>query len=314
MADFLTHILVSDEVLEKIESRRVLEGIRKCRTLYRLGAQGPDPLFFYECFHHNEKNPLKNLGHIMHRQHTGAFLKMGFSRLLKVSWDMEWMELAAYLSGFICHSAVDRQIHPYVCWAANNWIWSMDGQFVKTTRQAVESALDVLLWEERRKASACRVKTRKLVDIGRQWPESVKSFLLDAFESIYDVRTDEESLSQVLSSFYRGHDLLYDPRGWKKALVGWLDSLTGGGIRPPKAPYPSELNETIDWANRKRRTWTHPFQEGESHRESVDDLLNKASFEAVNQINAIFAAILKGEPIDNFFPNFSYHTGLPCSG
>ena len=79
MADFLTHILLSDDVLERIESRRVLEGIQRHRTLYRLGAQGPDPLFFYNLFPGMGKDHLRELGRTMHRQHTGEFLKMGFA-------------------------------------------------------------------------------------------------------------------------------------------------------------------------------------------------------------------------------------------
>ncbi|HOP73016.1 MAG TPA: zinc dependent phospholipase C family protein [Thermoclostridium caenicola] len=314
MADFLMHILLSDDVLEKIESRRVLEGIQRYRTLYRLGAQGPDPLFFYEFISGGKRSPLRELGHTMHKKHTGAFLKMGFSRLQKVSWEQEWLELAAYLSGFICHFTLDRLIHPYVYWAAENWIWSVDGRLVSTTHQAVEMALDVLFWKERRMSSACKVKTRKYVDIGRQWPKSVRDFLLEAFASLYGVRADEKSLNRVLSDFYRGHDLLYDPRGWKKALIGWLDAFTGGGIKPPKVPYPALLDETVDWANRKRRTWTHPFKAGEAHRESVDEILSKASFEAANHINGVFAGIRKGEPIDGLFPDLSYDTGLPCDG
>ena len=103
------------------------------------------------------------------------------------------------------------------------------------------------------------------------------------------------------------------PEGsWKKALVSWLDSFTGGGIRPPKVPYPARLAETVDWANKKRRTWTHPFKGDEKHRESVDEILARASFEAANHINGLFAAILRGEPIGGFFPNISYNTGLPC--
>ena len=313
MADFLTHILLSDDVLERIESRRVLEGIQRHRTLYRLGAQGPDPLFFYNLFPGKGKDHLRELGRTMHRQHTGEFLKMGFSRLQNLSWDQEWMELAAYLSGFICHFTLDRLLHPYVYWAENSWIWSVDGHLVKTTHQAVEISLDVLFWEERCMAPAYKVKTRRLIDIGKDWPASVKNFLMDAFESIYHIKTDGKSLKKVLRDFYRGHDLLYDPRGWKKALVSWLDSFTGGGVRPPKVPYPPRLDETIDWVNKKKRTWTHPFVEGEEHKESVEDILNRASFEAANHINGVFAGILKGEPIDEFFPNISYRTGLPCS-
>lgn len=45
MPDYLTHIVLADEVLKRIESRRIYEGVDKKRPLYYLGAQGPDPLF-----------------------------------------------------------------------------------------------------------------------------------------------------------------------------------------------------------------------------------------------------------------------------
>ena len=312
MADFLTHILLSDDVMDKIESRRIYEGVAKKRTLFRLGAQGPDPLFFYNCFPGNGKGQLRELAHTMHGQSTGAFLKLGFEQLKDVSWNDGWIELAVYLAGFICHFTLDRMIHPYVNWAEKRWIWAMDGTPVQTTHMKVEVSLDVLLWKEIRGVPAHKVRTRKLIDIGKQWPISIQDFLLEAFKTIYDVGVDKKELSKVLTYFYRGHDLLYDPKGWKKRLINWLDSFTGGGIKPPKPPYPAKALETIDWANKKRRTWTNPFIDGEEHHESVEDILNKASFKASNLINTVFARILKHEPIDDLFFDISYITGLPC--
>lgn len=313
MADFLTHILLCDDVINKIESRRILEGISKWRTLYRLGAQGPDLLFFYNCFPGNGKGELRELGPAMHRHHTGAFLNEGFNRLKEVTWDDEWMKLAVYLAGFICHFTLDRMIHPYVCWANDLWIWSMDGVPVKTTHQKVEVSLDVLLWKELRGTPAYKMRTKKMINIGKEWPESIRAFLSDAYSDIYHIRADKEALDKVLKYFYRGHEMLYDPRGCKKALINWLDSFTGSGVKPPKTPYPVKQNETVDWANKKKRTWTNPFVEGEEHRESVEEILNKASFEASNHINKVFSRILKNEPIDDLFPDLSYITGLPCS-
>lgn len=305
MADFLTHVLMADDVLERIESRRVLEGIRKNITLYRLGAQGPDPMLYYNFFTGNGKDGIRELGHAMHQDRAGDFLKVGFSRLKNLSWDREWSELAAYLSGFLCHIVLDHHIRPYILWAESNWIWSVDGHPVQTTRQAVEISLDVLFWQERRKASASRVKTRKLIDIGKKWPSGIEKFLIDAIGTVYNARIDENSLAKVLRDYYRGQDLLYDPRGWKKSLVTWLDSFTGGGIKPPKVPYPQRPDESIDWANKKRRYWTNPCKDGEKRRDSVEDILSRAVFEAANLINGIFSAILRGEPIDVFFSDIS---------
>jgi hypothetical protein len=313
MGDFLTHILLADDVTDKIESRRIYEGVMKKRSLYRLGAQGPDPFYFYNIFPGWGDKELRKMGGILHKQSTGAFLKAGFERLSALSWEDSWMDLAVYLAGFICHFNLDRLLHPYVWWGSRVWIWSMDGIPAKATHQEIEVALDVILWREMRGGPAYRVNTRKLMDIGHKWPQSVQDFLQDALAEIYGVRTDPKAISKVLRDYYWGHDRLYDPRGWKKGLVSWLDAFTGGGIKPPKAPYPKRENETVDWANKKKRTWTNPFTEEEVYQTSVEDILKKASFEAANQINTVFSRILNREPIADLFPDISYDTGLLLS-
>lgn len=249
----------------------------------------------------------------MHRQHTGEFLKMGFSRLKNISYDGDWLDLAVYLCGFICHYSVDRIIHPYVYWASEKWIWNVDGTPAKTTHKEVEASLDVIFWQEMKKTKAYRTKTKALVNIGPSWPKGVASYLLEAFKTIYGIETGLDELNRILSVFYRGLDLLYDPNGWKKALVNWLESLTGGGIKVPKKPYPAEPDTKVDWANRRKRSWFNPFNIDETHNETVDDLIIQCENSAAEQINAVFSRLFNNEDFDDLFNDISYITGLSCN-
>lgn len=312
MADFLTHIILADTVLKRIESRRIFEGVNKKRSLYHLGAQGPDPLFFYNCFPGSGKGLLKDLGSVMHRRKTGAFLLKGFEKLMDVSYNKSWMNIAIYMCGFICHFTLDRMLHPYVYWATDQWIWGVDGTPRTVTHQQVEIALDTIFWKEIKEKPAYKEKTSRLVNIGKHWPEGVAAFLAEAYKDIYGIETSEKELNKILKDFYRGHNLLYDPKCWKKALIGWLDSLTGGGVKPPKNPYPVNLDSTIDWANRKKRTWVNPFVEGETHETSVDEILEDAADTAAIHINTVFRRIFQKESIDDLFPDLSYTTGIDC--
>lgn len=312
MADFLTHIVLADAVLKRIESRRIFEGVNKKRSLYHLGAQGPDPLFFYNCFPGSGKGALKDLGSMMHRKKTGAFLLKGFEKLQDVSYDKSWMNIAIYMCGFICHFTLDRIIHPYVYWATDQWIWGVDGTPRTVTHQQVETALDTIYWKEIKGKPASAEKTSKLVNIGKQWPEGVQALLIEVYKDIYGIETSENELNKILKDFYRGHDLLYDPKGWKKALIHWLDSFTGGGVKPPKYPYPVVADSSIDWANRKKRTWVNPFVEGETHETSVDEIIEDAADTAAIHINTVFKRIFQKESIDDLFPDLSYTTGISC--
>lgn len=303
MAYFLTHIILADEVMKRIESRRISEGVKKRRSLYHLGAQGPDPLYFYDCFPGRGKVALKELGNAMHEEKTEAFLLKGFSKLQDVSYNKRWMNIAIYLCGFICHITLDRLLQPYMYWAAGHWIWGVDGTPRDVTHQQVEIALDVIYWGEKKGRHAYKEKTSKLVNIGRHWPEGVSDFLVEAFREIYGTEVSEKALNKILRDFYRGHDLLYDPKGWKKAVVNWLESFTGGGIKPPRYPYPAEPDDTIDWANRKKRTWFNPFAEGETHESSVDEIMEEAAIAGASYINTIFRRIFQKESVDDLFPN-----------
>lgn len=312
MADFLTHIILADAVLDRIESRRILEGVTQKRSLYHLGAQGPDPLFFCYCFPGSGKGHLKGFGSVMHRAKTGAFLQNGFARLQNVSYDQDWIDLAVYLCGFICHFTLDRMIHPYVYWATNQWIWGVDGTPQKVTHQQVEMAFDVIYWKEIKDVPAYKVNTRKLTDIGSCWPKGVSSFLTEAFYDLYGIEVGQNGINKILVDFYRGHDLLYDPKGWKKNLINWMEGFTGGGIKPPKHPYPIACDTTIDWTNRKKRTWVNPFVLGETTNMSIDELLVDVADKAAIHINTLFSRINHNEGIDDLFPDLSYITGVTC--
>jgi hypothetical protein len=200
-------------------------------------------------------------------------------------------------------------LHPYVYWATEHWIWSVDGTPRKVTHEQVEAALDVIFSKEVNGISACKVRTKKLIDIGSAWPEGVASFLTDAISVLYGIEADDGEMNKILKDFYRGNDLLFDPKGWKKTLVNWLESFTGGGIKPPKKPYPVECDFSIDWANRKKRTWANPFVQGETSNLSIDAIIDGAKDAAAGHINALFSRIYKSEPIDDLFPDFSYITG-----
>ncbi|MGI6049928.1 MAG: zinc dependent phospholipase C family protein [Acetivibrionales bacterium] len=314
MPDYLTHIVLADEVLKRIESRRIYEGVDKKRPLYYLGAQGPDPLFFYNFYKSKSKSPLMGLGTRMHNQRTGDFLLYGFKRLQNVSYDREWTNLAVYLCGFICHFTLDRMAHPYVNWACNKWIWGMDGTPRRATHQQVEISLDSIYWREVKKKHAYKERTRLLTDIGKAWPVGVDSFLKEGFSEVYGIEASDKDINKILKDFYKGHDLLYDPRNWKKAFINWLDNFTGGGVKPPKIPYPVSSDSEIDWANRKKRTWENPAVPAETSSFSVDEILQVAADTASNHINMIFGRIFKNEDIRDLFPNLSYITGLDVGG
>ncbi len=313
MGEFLTHILQADRVPERIESRRIAESLRSHRQLFRLGAQGPDPLFFHGCFPGNGKKKLVAVGRLLHNSRTGAFLSHGFRQLHPVSWTEDWEQLAAYLCGMVCHYFLDRILHPYVNAVENKWIWSDDGIPTPTTHGEVETMLDVILWKQSGRGSACRVRSLPLVVRTRHWPESVQNFWITALYDTYDIHVTEKEFLEMTRDFKRGERLLYDPRGIKTHLIHWVDGLTGGAFHPGKMPYPPKPIPGIDWTNDKRRSWFQPELPKVRRNESVEMLMEEAVHLAANAINGLFAVLLRGEGrLEDWLPDMSYNTNLPC--
>ena len=314
MGDFLTHVVMAEKVPARIESRRVAEGIRSMPGLFRLGAQGPDPLFYHHCFPGDGKGALVETGHHLHAHRTGAFLAHGFRQLSPVSWSPAWMQLAVWLCGAVCHFHADRALHPYVNAASHNWIWSMDGIPVKTTHDELERVLDVIVWREAGHGPAFRTRTDRMVPGPKPWPDPIVNFWITALYEVYGIHTTETQLAEAARDFHRGNRILYDPQGVKKRILHWVDGLTGGVFHPAKVPYPVRENQDIDWMNARHRTWSQPELPEVRRTESVDMLLDKAADAAANTINGLFAVLFRQQGrIEPWLPDLDYNTDLPCA-
>ena len=313
MGDFLTHLVVAERVPGRIESRRVAEGIRTHAEVYRLGAQGPDPLFYHHCFPGDGKGSLVAVGQHLHAHRTGQFLRHGFRQLAPVSWNEDWMTLAAWLCGMVCHYHTDRALHPYVNAVSHNWIWTEAGVPVQTTHDEVERMLDVLLWQDAGHGPATRARLHTLCPGPGPWPEPIVNCWVTALYEVYRLHVDEKLLEEIPKDMHRANRLLYDPRGVKKKLLHWVDSLTGGAFHPAKVPYPEQAPADIDWLNRKRRGWSQPELPNTRRNESVEMLIQKAADNTANTINGIFAVLFRQQGrLEDWLPDIDYNTDLPC--
>jgi hypothetical protein len=313
MGDFLTHVVQAERVLERIESRRVVDGIRSNMKLFRLGAQGPDPLFFHHCFPGDGKGSLVAVGTQLHLLRTGTFLVHGFRQLSPVSWNAGWIQLASYLTGFVCHFCADRFLHPYVNAMEHNWAWSRDGLPARTTHGEMETMLDVILWREEGHGPAARARTAGMCPGPQPWPEPIVNFWVTGLYDVFRLHVRESLLAETARDFHRAHALLYDPRGIKKQLVQWIDGLTGGAFHPAKMPYPLKETMEIDWMNIRHRTWSQPELPDVRRNETVEELMAAAVNEAANSINGLFAVLFRQEGhLEQWLPNLDYNTNLPC--
>jgi hypothetical protein len=95
MPDYFSHYIIAEKIYERLE--KSYKSKIDNRTLYLLGAQGGDLLFFYKL-----TTGYNNFGKKVHRIKTSEI----FEKLKEAS--------PAYLAGFATHYALDSTLHPAV--------------------------------------------------------------------------------------------------------------------------------------------------------------------------------------------------------
>lgn len=107
MPDIVVHARMGAEVIDKLK-------IKIDRDAFAFGLLGPDPYLFYRFFLPPFIHRVNRYSSVMHRVHTGAYLT---ELALRSRGNPE---LFAYLSGFLCHYALDSSTHPYINRKAKN--------------------------------------------------------------------------------------------------------------------------------------------------------------------------------------------------
>lgn len=93
--------------------RNILQGkerkiVEEYPQLFSIGLHGPDIFFYYKPF---SKNPIKEMGHAMHKRSGKAFFVPAAEVVNEHPGNHAYL---AYLYGFICHFTLDVACHGYI--------------------------------------------------------------------------------------------------------------------------------------------------------------------------------------------------------
>jgi len=109
MPSLLTHHYFASLVIEKY--KKVMPFLLDHYSVVTLGAQGPDPLFFYGNAPFKSRKNSKSINEFGSRLHAEPEKLLDLLSLK--NQDLSFVELS-YLIGAFTHYALDRTVHPYV--------------------------------------------------------------------------------------------------------------------------------------------------------------------------------------------------------
>lgn len=291
MPNIWTHILFCEEIVDAIGDGK--SPFFKYEAIMKLGAQGPDPFFYYNFWPWVKNEPVNRIGKLMHTQKCGPFLM----DLIIAAKHME-KQARAYVFGFVTHHILDRNTHPYVHYHAG---------YEANNHQKLEVIIDTAMMQKYHNLKTWKSPVFKEIDVGFILDKTIVELLHATIRKHYpEINRDSASYIQKA---YRDMKLalwiLADPHGWKNAI-----------LRSYIAPFSHQpIKIKKDYLNLNHATWHHPAT-NEPSSKSFIELFEQAKAEGMDIMSAIIS-YWEDEGDNNLsqlqkqIGNISYDTGKP---
>lgn len=259
MPDILTHIAFADDILNQMPAKKLKKEIEKRRTLFRLGAQGPD-IFYYHQFIKGKNDPIKQTGGMLHTEKTGDFLKRSFDYCVEQFEEKDnYYNLISYISGFLCHYVLDKNAHPFIYrFSGYSFDRGKDKGKYSWQHKVMESYLDVYIWHLKKDKQAYKEKVYKLIHL-KQMPNIIKIFLEEIINTIYSKSLTKENITCAYEDMQKAFKLLYDPVGIKKYIINKLEWLLRKEITMGKPFYAFNIEASRIYLNLNKDAWAYPL-------------------------------------------------------
>lgn len=293
MPDVAVHAAFGREVLASLpeEVREYL-----LPEPYTFALFGPDVWFMYKPWLRREGR-----GRRMHTGEPGLFL----STLLRQAEASAFRaEMFSYLSGFLCHYALDSITHPYIIYV------TAEERVFPRSHMSLEHALDAVQFRrdgyENEKHPITDHYYPRL-----SLPETLRQDLDAVFEEVYGWKNCWSALNRSCRRYRLCYRALENPCG----LAARIARRTKRDVLCSLAYSESQFH-SLDPENTGHRPWKHPFDPDQSFTESFPELREKARQFALRLIEASYRLIRYGEgsveSISELIGNNSYLSGLPA--
>ncbi len=305
MPNVITHGLMAQDVVGVLEESRVATAIQTYPQLFLLGSNGPDYLFYYRFLSSDQDaKHIRNIGSIFHSSHVNDFYRAGCEYLMSLENDSEYDMFLSYLSGHLCHWALDTLGHPY--------IFHKTGLLQGDTRYdhyRFESMIDTLMVTQIKKDSLKNYPTHKFADLTKHERLVVAKGYQYITKTVLNDRVPLSKFTQALKEMYYYTRLLYDPKGLKIKPVQLIekkilkDSWFISSHMVSKKP-----DAERDILNLNHSVWNHPSDETIVYTDSFVDLYNQSI-----QRGKIVLELLNDKDINGligYVNDRNYETGL----
>ena len=290
MPNIWTHILFCEDVVDTVKKPYPFS---QYETYMKLGAQGPDPFFYYNFWPWKKDEPVHEVGMAMHTKNCGDFLM----DMIIAAKDMR-VEVQAYVAGFVTHHVLDRNTHPYIHYRAG---------YEGSDHQKLEILIDTIMMDKYHNLKSWKAPVYKEIDVGRSLNKDVLNLLHEKINKHYPElhRESPNYIQKAYKDMRLALKILADPLGWKNVILGSL--ISSYSHRPIKG--------NVDYLNLNETIWHHPAT-NEPCNQSFISLYNKGRVEAIAILTEVqnywnHNSVEAEETLRGLINNISYDTGKP---
>ncbi|GIO25662.1 zinc dependent phospholipase C family protein [Ornithinibacillus bavariensis] len=289
MPNIWTHMLFCEDMLDAISKP---ENIPSRSYILNLGAQGPDPFFYYNFWPWIKDASIPNIGNLLHRKKCGDFLMD-----IIVSAKDSSTEIKSYVFGFVTHHILDRIAHPFI-----NYYAGYEGN----NHSKYEIIIDTLMMERYKNLKTWKTPVYKEILLNKQQKNEIANFLYQAIRKHYPEVTESSSsyIKKAFKDMKLALMILSDPYGWKNKL---LKKVISAFSHQP-------ITNHKDYLNLEHQTWYHPATKKPSTKSFID-LYEQARIEGIEIMKKVIDYWYNNgtsrEDLEGLIGDISYDTGLP---
>lgn len=316
MPNQITHHLCGLEAIKLIENKECIKLINKYRSVFNLGLQGPDFLFYYGIMPWSGKVSSPEIGHNMHVAKVNQVFSGFINYILKQNEPVKAI-LTVYLMGYLSHNCLDSICHPYIFYRSGfkTNAREKENRFIYYHRR-FETAVDVLLCKMFLDKKVYQLKHHRLTEITPVEQDIIGHMYENIIKSVFNSNVPKNKIKRAIKDMILVEKILWDPHRIKKKVVASLDYLIFGYPLFSSLIFPHEITDGLDYLNLNHREWYLPFDKSKKSNESFLDLFSEASKRTQNFCEVLFSCIYYNKPSIttalNLFGNNSFTSGIDC--
>ena len=233
---------------------------------YIWGAQGPDFLFCHRYFPWMKGRSLKEYGSRLHSEVKPSVTFSAMREFLSRHRDPGYR---AYVTGFVCHYALDSTAHPYVNALAAELAAQRPWETVNTMHGEVEASLDAIILRRETGMLPSQVNVKQMFPKNESAQRRIAKLYQAVLLSACGEDVPEGELLRATNDAHFVFSLLNDRTGLKRQVFQRMEKGKPSLVTSHIVPITEE--DGVDFANIQHSPWGDP-----PSKQSFFDLFDQA--------------------------------------